>query len=140
MNPLLIEAQDRWEIAVSGWLISQCCYDYGIVVRSSTVGGELEIRISGPFVLIETNGDRFEIDPEGDRVRLAPSLAVFGRAFNRVTAFKSGRLEIDFTDHSSLVVPPEGDFEPWSLVGPRDLRIVSRPGGDLAIWHPDDGT
>lgn len=134
----LIEAHDRWEVAVSGQLISQCCFDYGIVIRSSGDEGQFEVRISGPFVLTETGGERIDMDPQADRVRLAPSLALFGRAVDRITAYKDGRLEIGFADYSSIIVPAKDGYEAWEVVGPGGLRIVSMPGGDLTMWRPDD--
>jgi Family of unknown function (DUF6188) len=35
-------------------------------------------------------------------------------------------------------VPAAEDFEAWELVGPDGLRTVSLPGGDLAVWQPDE--
>jgi hypothetical protein len=32
-------------------------------------------------------------------------------------------------------VPTAEDLEPWELVGPDGLRVVSVLGGDLAIWR-----
>jgi hypothetical protein len=38
-----------------------------------------------------------------------------------------------------LRAPIGEDYESWNIVGPAGLRIVSLPGGELAIWSPDRG-
>ncbi len=35
-------------------------------------------------------------------------------------------------------VPVGQDYEPWELVGPGGVRVVSLPGGDLAVWRAED--
>jgi hypothetical protein len=54
------------------------------------------------------------------------------------TAFKDGRLALEFDDGSSIHVPADPSYEPWQISGPRGFRIVSIPGGDLAIWSAQE--
>lgn len=136
MTHLLTEEPDHWEVGVPNQVITRCCIDYGFVIQSLGSYGLFEVRINESFLIGETNGNRIDIDPQADRSRLAPALALFGRSFQRVTAYKTGRLEIRFSDQSSVVIPPHEEHEAWELVGPEGLHLVSLPGGDLAVWGP----
>ena len=31
---------------------------------------------------------------------------------------------------------PQQGYKPWDLAGPNGLKVVSMPGGELAIWRP----
>ena len=53
-------------------------------------------------------------------------------------------VSVDYNDHGDLELALSGarlrvagspDFEAWSLVGPEKERIISTPGGGLAIWE-----
>jgi Family of unknown function (DUF6188) len=43
---------------------------------------------------------------------------------------------VRFVGGNELRVPSSDDYEAWTLVGPDGLRLVSMPGGELAIWKP----
>jgi hypothetical protein len=93
------------------------------------------LRIEQPFVYRTAEGVEHLSVPEGDPVRLAPALAVCRQVARQGFAFKDGHLELGFADGSRVSVPTAEDLEPWELVGPDGLRVVSVPGGDLAIWR-----
>jgi len=52
-------------------------------------------------------------------------------------AYKDGRLKLELSGGNRLHIFAGQEFEPWTLVGPDGLRVVSVPGGELAIWGPD---
>jgi hypothetical protein len=57
-----------------------------------------------------------------------------------VTAFKGSHLEVVFGDNAILHVPADDKYESWGLVGDNGMRIVSVPGGELAVWLPGSTT
>jgi hypothetical protein len=61
-----------------------------------------------------------------------------GMTIATVTAEPSGSLSIATSGEIRLTVPPHPDFEAWNIVGPGQKRIVSTPGGELAVWNSTD--
>lgn len=133
------EGQDRWDIRAGARPITRCCVDFGFVIVSTDQDGTLEIRIEGPFAWLPSGGAAVDIDPIADRTHVGPALALFGRAIDRLTAMNDGALEILLTDGSSVAVPASETYEAWSIAGPRGARIISTPGGTLAVWTPEAG-
>lgn len=132
-----VEAADRWLVPVAGRSVTQCRLDYAFtLVVADESAGSFEIRIEQPFV-VTSRGDEVVLDPEGEPARMAPALGLLRQDIEQAAAFKDGRLELSFTDGGVLSVPVGEDYEAWSIVGPAGLRIVSLPGGELAIWSPD---
>ncbi|MCP2289125.1 DUF6188 family protein [Nocardia amikacinitolerans] len=43
-------------------------------------------------------------------------------------------LRIVLENGTAAIAPPDPDYEAWTLVGPADFRVVSEPGGELAVW------
>lgn len=132
-SAVLVEQQDRWLVSVDQVDVTQCCFDYAVTV---TAGNGLQIRIEQPFVFRTPDGREQLLVPAGDPVRLAPILAVSRLTMSECVAFKDGHLEIRFTDASLISVPATEDLEPWELSGPDGLKVVSVPGGELAVWKP----
>jgi Family of unknown function (DUF6188) len=128
----LVETSDRWVLPIGDESVVACCIDYAITLR---FGNEVSVRIEQPFVYRTGDGVEHLIVPEGNPVRLAPALAVTRLVVRQGFAFKDGHLELRFADGSLVSVPATEDLEPWELVGPEGLRVVSVPGGDLAIWR-----
>lgn len=59
---------------------------------------------------------------------------------------ESSRIEgsvliLEFSNGTVLEARPDDDYESWSYTGPEQTptRIIAMPGGELAIWLPDDG-
>ena len=117
-------------------MVTQCGVDYGFTLVIMDGNDSLEVRIEQRFELALPSGT-VRFDPAGDPTMIGPALAVLHAAVNEVIAFENGRLVVSFADGRELCVPPNEDYEPWTLVGPDGLRIVSMPGGELAIWKPD---
>ena len=131
----LVEADDRWALPLSGRKVERLCLDFAVTLM---FGGGFELRIEQPFVLEAADGADVLLVPQGDAERLAPVMGLVHREVTRADAFKRGHLEIVFFDGSKLGVPGDEGFEAWDFVGPDGLRIVSLPGGDLAVWRPAD--
>jgi hypothetical protein len=127
----LVEAADRWLVPMAGRAVTQCRLDYAF---SLVVAGSFEVRIEQRFIVV-IHGEEVMLDPEDDPVQMAPALKVLRQIVKQTIAFKDGRLELTFGDGTVLRVPVGEDYEPWNIVGPAGLRIVSLPGGELAIWR-----
>jgi hypothetical protein len=133
----LIDTPDAWLLEVTRMTVTQCRIDYAFtLVLEAERGGSVEIRIEQPFVVTVQDGEH-DVDPEADPIDIAPALRLLHQGVTRATAFKDGRLELVFDGAELLRVPASEDYEPWNVVGPEGLRIVSLPGGDLGVWGAD---
>jgi hypothetical protein len=139
----LVEAADRWVVPMAGLTVTQCRLDYAF---SLVVAGKAEdsyyVTIEEPFTVRTPGGaDDVVLDPEGDPTRMAPALGLLRQDLEEAIAFKDGRLELTFVDGTALSAAVSEDHEAWNVVGPAGLRIVSMPGGELAVWTPEsDGS
>jgi Family of unknown function (DUF6188) len=133
----LIPRDEGWLLPVEGQRVTRCCIDsQGVLVLCENL---IEIAISEPFTLVTSSGSRYVLDPAPSTgpASLAPILQVMWQIIGTGTAFNDGRLELGFRNGSWIGVPAGKDFEAWTLAGPGGidgLKIVSIPGGELAIW------
>ena len=125
-NAGLAEQYDRWVLPVVGQTVSQCCIDYAVTLRCQN---GVDVRIEQPFVCVTLDGREWLLAPDGDPVDLAPVLRVARRIVRSIEALKDGHLEIRIVDGTFISVPSTEDLEPWGIVGPNDMQLVSVPGG-----------
>lgn len=127
-----------WAVDVKGWRISQVCIDYAFTLVAWNWVDEEEVsvrfRIEGKFVVHE--GDQeWEISPsESSAMSFAPALTVWNREIVLAHANSDGSLSIRLSDDVSLAVPIDPNYEAWEATGTGGLRLVSLPGGELAVW------
>jgi hypothetical protein len=129
----LTKSGDHWVLPVAGQPVAQLCVDYAITLR---LQNDVVVRIEQPFVMVTGSGAERLIVPEGDADRLAPDLTLARATIAEGAAFDDGHLELSLADGGRLSVPSTEDYEPWELVGPEGLRVVSVPGGELSVWQP----
>ena len=134
----LLEADDLWVLPLAGRLVTQCRFDYAFTIIVGERENSFEIRIEEPFEFRVGGGQRVTLDPEAEPGAMGPALTVLHQTIDRAVAYKDGRLGVEFAGGGELRVPLGQRFEAWTLVGPTGLRIVSLPGGELAIWSPDE--
>ena len=48
-----------------------------------------------------------------------------------------GQLHLAFADGAHIEVAPDEGYEAWNVTGPGGARIVSLPGGELAVWSAE---
>ncbi len=132
----LVEHDDRWLLPLVGLRLSQCCVDFAVTFRFSDANGTFEVRVGEPFVLYLAGHEQV-LKPEEDRAQVGPVLSLLHQTVSEAVAFKDGRLELAFSDGAAVRVPVGQDFEAWELVGPDGLRVVSLPGGELAVWQAE---
>src|SRR5438445_881963 len=107
-TPGLEKADDNFVLPVTGQLVTQLRIDYAITLLTEN---DVQIRIEGPFVFQTPEGDRLEIDPEGDPTLLAPLLRLARSRIERGLASEDGRLELHFGE-GQILVPSLTNFEP----------------------------
>ena len=133
----LVEAADHWALPLTGREVTRCCVDYAVTLAFGETDGSIYVTIEQPlWFKAVTAADEQQFVPVGPPDALGPVLSVLRNPISRAVAYKDGRLEMDFADGSLLRVPVSEAFEAWSLVGPEGLRLVSLPGGELAVWRP----
>ncbi|GIF26076.1 hypothetical protein BJ973_003345 [Actinoplanes tereljensis] len=104
----------RWE---SGWTVAL------------EFSGGFEVRIETAFVVRSAGSER-HVTP-GDDVELAD---LDGAVVSEAVGDDSGGLRIVFQDGTQLLAAADPGFEAWTLAGPDGLKVVSEPGGGLAVW------
>lgn len=134
----LLESSDRWEVPLEGCSVTRCCIDYAVTFTIADAGEAFEIRIEEPFE-VHRAGDDAIVEPGGDPVGMAPALALLHAEVEKAVAFRDGRLLLRFLDGAEVLISASEEFEPWTLVGPGGLRLVSMPGGEIAVWTPENG-
>lgn len=133
----LVPLDNGWKLPVDDQMVTRCCIDNECV--TILCQNLVEITISEPFMLISADGNRHALDPDPslDPRTLAPLLGIMRQVIGSGVAFNDGRLELLFQDGAIIGVPPGADYEAWTLTGPGGpvaLKVISVPGGDLAIW------
>jgi hypothetical protein len=128
-----VDAGDHWDISIVGATVDQCCFDYAVVLRFSVAPGTWELRIETPLVMKDANGREHLVPPE-EATRLGLVLETLHLGVVEATAFKDGALALRLENGVRVDVAPDEQFEAWGLVGPGGSRLVSLPGGGLAVW------
>jgi len=70
------------------------------------------------------------------RAEVGPFIDLLWRSLEEVRVFKVGRLELDFSDGYSLVVPEGQDMEQWSIEADDGTRIQLFGQGSVVVWPP----
>jgi hypothetical protein len=136
MDVRLQEASGQWILPVDGQQITRICVDYAAVTL--LLVNSVEVRVQCPFTFTNSDGHEYRLDPENDGLSLAPVLAMMRVNVRDGAAFNDGRLVLNNEDGSRICVSPNDSYEAWMVNGPKGLKVISIPGGDLAIWGPAD--
>ncbi|MFQ6397546.1 DUF6188 family protein [Nocardia sp. KC 131] len=122
------------ELPITGQRVSVAASEY--MVEVTTADG-FELQIEGDMEIESNRGDRWAVvlaDGGGSQSDLEP---VLRGAITSAVVNSSGTLTIDLDSGNRLVVPPDEEYEAWTLVGPNGYRVVCMPNGELAIWTAD---
>lgn len=133
----LVRDGNGWRLPLAGCAVVQCCVDWALTLRLEHPSGTFEVRIEQPFTFTSATGSEVLLVPENDPTGLGPVLACSRTAVEEAAASDDGELAMSFADGSSIRIRSSPDHEAWGLTGPAGLRVVSVPGGELAIWQPD---
>lgn len=119
---------------MAGQRVSVAVGEYMVEVMTD---GGFELHIEGDMEIRSSRGDRWAIalaNGGGSQIELGP---VLRGAITSAVVNSSGTLTLDLDSGSRLVVPPDDEFEAWTLVGPNGYRIVCMAHGELATWTAD---
>jgi len=96
--------------------------------------GDVQVVIESPFVLTIAGADHL-LDP-GDRCGLGPLLGLYPDSLTASRVGPDGTLLLNFAGGASVTVPPDVNYEAWSVNGPGNALVVCMPGtaGELAVW------
>lgn len=124
---------EAWRLAFREGVVTQLQIDFAF---GFTVDAEVDFRIEVPFEAGDTGGWR-AYDPEVPGA-VGPLAVLHQAVVHGALVMTDGRLEVSFTNGSSLRVLPNNKYEAFSVTGPAgSFRFVSLPGGGLAEWLPE---
>ncbi|MBV8527085.1 MAG: hypothetical protein JOZ75_02085 [Candidatus Dormibacteraeota bacterium] len=92
------------------------------------------LRIEGRFTLRMPAGREVQLDPENDAAGLGPALALCRATLETSDAHPDGSLALLFANGASVMVPPDPEFEAWTLTISDGSMMVSGPGGRLTSF------
>lgn len=100
-----------------------------------TFTGSYFLRLESP-VVVGTPANEFHLNPEDTTADFGPLRDLVGCRVTESTA-DSGVLEVRFENGCRLRVDPDDSYEAWTLAGPRGMKVVCMPGGELAVWRAE---
>jgi hypothetical protein len=127
------DSRRSWTIAPSECEVQRLAFDWAVGVELVAGDDRYYLRIESPFVLQEGSTESLVV-PEIPSTAGA-LLLVLRQKVVELEMFDEGHLEMQLSQ-SRISVPGTEDYEPWELTGPNGLRVVSIPGGELAVWLP----
>jgi hypothetical protein len=125
-----------WAVPIVGWEVTRCCVGIGFLLLMHGDDGRGTLKV-GTECTISGGGETVTVDPEDDPAAVGRFTVFLREQVTSATATDRGRLEVRFAKGASLTVEPDPDYEAWGIAtGSEGFRLVSMPGGDLAIWQP----
>ena len=105
---------------------------YSVLIDTA---GDWSVRVETDCTLHLASGETIEVvDSQFSLVDEAVA-AWIGQTLGPLEYRADGGLVITCgTDR--LVVPPSNHYEAWGIAGPRQEKVISIPGGEIATWGP----
>ena len=121
-------------LQLAGYQVAFIGIDFQITLRFSN---ECVVRFESVFSVTDTT--ETVVDPEGDKALFVPVLRLHGETVE-AARIEGSVLILEFSNGTVLEAGPDADYESWSYTGPEQAptRVIAMPGGELAIWLPDD--
>jgi len=133
----LIEEENRWILPLQQQEVTRCCIDDALSIDLLSEEGFSTIRIENRFLFRTKDHQTIMVSPEDQAVSLGPVFSVLHTTIDTAIAYKNGKLELRFSDGSSIEVESDQHYESWMINGKTGLQVVSIPGGNLSIWVAD---
>jgi hypothetical protein len=96
---------------------------------------DARVHLGCPFKLTQgVRGSREEVFLDPGRQEVAAALGLFGAKVLSAVAFKTGSMRLVFDNGCHLNSRADPSFEAWEVLGPGGWRVISMPGGELAVW------
>jgi hypothetical protein len=129
---MLIEKENAWLLPQNTARVIRVSVSNVLEIQVSSIGDILSV------ILTEFNfssaGNIYNISVEAPK-SVCPILKFIGMNIKQLEASKSGQLDIFFTDSSRIIVPFSSQFEAWEIYTSKGFRMISLPGGKLAVWR-----
>ena len=121
------------DLKLSGKLVSEIRVEFMVTMRIGE-RSEFELQIEGDIELSLSSGSISRIASEEYDAQTQQLESLKGAVIRSSTADESGALTLGLDSGATLRVPSDSDYEAWNVAGPGGYRVVSLPGGELAIW------
>ena len=133
----LTESDEGWSLPLAGLQVTRCIVDlaFSIEFLANTDSASLT-RIGTAFELTVDDGRRSAINPANPS-EVGAALTLFGMTVSCANARRDGSLEISFREGMRVCVPANDAYEAWEAVLAGGARLVSQPGGHVAVWTVD---
>jgi hypothetical protein len=118
---------------LTGRPLIQYCVGTGVRLDFGAPGFS-ELTIECPITV--TRAGATDVDEPHSQLVLMTLLGLLNQAVE-ATIDDDGQLTMRFAEGTTLTAPPDDRYEAWQLRDHAGLLIVCMPGGDLAIWLPD---
>ena len=128
----LREREDRWELDTQALDVISLSIDNVLRLH---LGDDLVLTIEGEAALVR---DGHEQLLGTDSAGVLAALSVMWQPVESVRCFKDGRLEVRLGGSAVLRVAADERYEPWNIEARNGARVVSTPGGELAVWMPGE--
>jgi|KBSSwiStaDraftv2_1062776.scaffolds.fasta_scaffold2528622_2 hypothetical protein len=119
------------DIPIVGDEVTSICFEYGIVLRTLS---KFEIRLSTTVLLEPTDRSNATIDPEVISPESLVILSALHQKVVRCTVREIGTMSMEFDGGFALHVPPNSDYEAWTVAGPGGYKVICAPGGEVVTW------
>ena len=124
-----------WELPVDGTSVTQVRVDFAVTLIFTVDRFSCSVRVTNDFDLATGESvRRFATDKPTD---LGPMMALLGSEVRFALAHSTGALTIEFADGQRLLTSAHPTYEAWEFESSLGARIVSMPGGELAIWSEE---
>ena len=123
------------KLGLEGQSVTHKTVDYTVSLNTNA---GFEIRIETNFSLRTPEGD-FDLSPESSDMQAERLQSLLHQTVTSSVADESGALSLGFSDGSRLHVDPNDSYEAWTVASPGGMKVVSMPGGELAVWPPENG-
>jgi hypothetical protein len=128
----LTTGRGKWILPIGDGTVTQIRIDYAFTL---VLEAWIDIRIETPFTY-GAGDDTRRFEP-ADAPAMAPLLALHQSAVTSAEIRKDGRLTLVFADGAVLMVPPDEQYEAFTVAGSlpslrRGFHFVAIPGGGLA--------
>ncbi len=115
-----------------GQAVTRISIDYRLALL---LDSDARVVLGCPFELTQgASGTPGPVLLDPKRQDVAAALGLFGAKVLSAVAFKTGSMRLVFDNGCHLNSRADPDFEAWEVLGPGGWRIISMPGGKLAIW------
>ena len=135
---MVIPLANGFEVRLVGYDVMLCEVDYAFTLELRSEVRQVAIRIGGHFVY-SRSGATWHLDPDAHPEELGPALLLSRTRVVSAAVDLDGALELTFEDGSQIRVPPDINYEAWSLTTTNGPLIVSGPGGKITYFDAPEG-